>query len=35
MEIELAEQHVYALDERLSVDEIRQRAMDKRAGAFS
>jgi hypothetical protein len=35
MEIELAEQHVYALDERLTVDEIRQRAMDKRSGAFS
>lgn len=34
MEIELAEQHVYVLDERLSVDEIRQRAMDKRAAAF-
>ena len=35
MEIELAEQHVYALDERLTVDEIRQRAMDRRAAAFS
>lgn len=35
MEIELADQHVYVLDERLSVDEIRQRAMDKRVGAFS
>jgi hypothetical protein len=35
VEIELAEQHVYALDERLTVDEIRQRAMDKRTAAFS
>ena len=35
MEIELAEQHVYVLDERLTADEIRQRAMDKRAAAFS
>lgn len=35
MEIELADQHVYVLDERLTVDDIRQRAMDKRVGAFS
>jgi hypothetical protein len=35
VEIELAEQHVYVLDERLTVDEIRQRAMDKRTAAFS
>lgn len=34
MEIELADQHVYVLDERLTVDEIRQRAMDRRTGAF-
>lgn len=34
MEIELADQHVYVLDERLTTDEIRQRAMDRRAGAF-
>jgi hypothetical protein len=34
MEIELADQHVYVLDERLSGDEIRQRAMDRRTGAF-
>ena len=34
MEIEFAEQHVYVLDERLTVDEIRQRAMDRRTAAF-
>ncbi len=34
MEIELADQHVYVLDERLTADEIRQRAMDRRTGAF-
>jgi hypothetical protein len=34
MEIELADQHVYVLDERLTVEEIRQRAMDRRSGAF-
>jgi hypothetical protein len=34
MEIELADQHVFVLDERLSTDEIRQRAMDRRTGAF-
>lgn len=34
MEIELADQHVYVLDQRLRVEEIRQRAMDRRTGAF-
>ncbi len=34
MEIELADQHVYELDQRLTVEEIRQRAMDRRIGAF-
>ena len=34
MEIELADQHVYELDKRLTVEEIRQRAMDRRTGAF-
>jgi hypothetical protein len=34
MEIELADQHVYELDQRLTVEEIRQRAMDRRSGAF-
>ena len=34
MEIELADEHVFVLDERLTVDEIRQRAMDRRVGAF-
>jgi hypothetical protein len=34
MEIELADEHVFVLDERLTVDEIRQRAMDRRTGAF-
>ncbi|HEY0444612.1 MAG TPA: hypothetical protein VGC90_10340 [Candidatus Limnocylindrales bacterium] len=34
MDIELADQHVFVLDERLSADEVRQRAMDRRTGAF-
>jgi len=34
VDIELAEQHIYILEPRLSVDEIRQRAMDRRTGAF-
>lgn len=34
MDIQLADQHIFVLDERVSVDEIRQRAMDKRTGAF-
>jgi hypothetical protein len=34
MDIQLAEQHIYALEERLAFDEIRQRAMDKRSTAF-
>src|SRR3954449_10781110 len=34
MEIELADQHIYVLGDRLSADEIRQRAVDKRTGAF-
>jgi len=34
MDIQLAEQHIYRLDDRLSAEEIRQRAMDKRGGAF-
>jgi hypothetical protein len=34
MEIEHADQHVYELDQRLTVEEIRQRAMDRRTGAF-
>jgi hypothetical protein len=34
MEIELADQHVHVLDQRLTVEEIRQRAMDRRTGAF-
>src|SRR4051812_43582345 len=35
MEIELADQHIYVLGDRLSADEIRQRALDKRTGAFA
>jgi hypothetical protein len=35
MEIELADQHIYVLGDRLSEDEIRQRALDKRTGAFA
>jgi hypothetical protein len=34
MEIALADQHVFVLDERLTADEIRQKAMDRRGGAF-
>ena len=34
MDIAFADQHAFLLDERLTVDEIRQRAMDRRAGAF-
>jgi hypothetical protein len=34
VEIQLADQHIFVLDERIGVDEIRQRAMDKRTGAF-
>jgi hypothetical protein len=34
MDIQLADQHIYRLDDRMSPDEIRQRAMDRRTGAF-
>ena len=34
MDIQLADQHIYRLDDRLTPEEIRQRAMDRRAGAF-
>src|SRR4030081_2774253 len=34
MEIALADQHIFVLDDRLTPDEIRQRAMDRRTGAF-
>ena len=34
MDIKLADQHIYRLDDRLTPDEIRQRAMDRRTGAF-
>jgi len=34
MEIQLGEQRIFALDERLPFDEIRQRAMDRRTQAF-
>lgn len=34
MDIAFADQHAYLLEERLSVEEIRQRAMDKRSSAF-
>ena len=34
MEIQLADQHIYRLDDRLTPEEIRQRAMDRRTGAF-
>ena len=35
MEIELAAQRIFALEDRLSFDDIRQRAMDKRTTAFT
>lgn len=34
MDIQLADQHIFRLDDRLTPDEIRQRAMDRRTGAF-
>lgn len=34
MDIQLADQHIYRLDDRLTPDEIKQRAMDRRTGAF-
>ena len=34
MEIQLADQHIYRLDDRLTPEEIRQKAMDRRTGAF-
>ena len=34
MDITLADQHIYRLDDRLTPDEIKQRAMDRRTGAF-
>lgn len=35
MEIQLADEHVYVLEDRLTPDEIRQRAMDRRVATFS
>ncbi|MGZ3641877.1 MAG: hypothetical protein ACXVAI_06410 [Candidatus Limnocylindrales bacterium] len=35
MDIQLAEQRIFVLEERLSFEEIRQRAMDRRTGAFA
>ena len=35
MDIQLADQHIFRLDDRLTPEEIRQRAMDRRTGAFS
>jgi len=34
MEIALADQHIFILEDRLTPDDIRQRAMDRRTGAF-
>jgi hypothetical protein len=34
MDIALAEQHIFVLDDRLTADDIRQRAMDRRTSAF-
>lgn len=35
MDIQLAAQHAYRLPDQLTADEIRQRAMDRRVGAFA
>ena len=34
MDITLAEQHIFRLEDRVTADEARQRAMDRRTGAF-
>lgn len=34
MEIELADQHIYLLTDRLTATDVQQRAMDRRTGAF-
>jgi hypothetical protein len=34
VDIQLADQHIYRLDDRMTPEEIRQRAMDRRTGAF-
>lgn len=34
MDIALADQHIFILDDRITPDDIRQRAMDRRTGAF-
>ena len=34
MDIVLADQHIFVLNDRLTPDDIRQRAMDRRTGAF-
>ena len=34
MEIALADQHIFVLEDRLNPDDVRQRAMDRRTGAF-
>jgi hypothetical protein len=34
MEIALADQHIFVLEDRLTPDDVRQRAMDRRTGAF-
>jgi hypothetical protein len=34
MDIALADQHIFVLEDRLTPDDIRQRAMDRRTGAF-
>ena len=35
MEIQLADEHVYVLEDRLTPEEVRQRAMDRRTATFS
>jgi hypothetical protein len=34
VDIALADQHIFVLDDRLTADDVRQRAMDRRTGAF-
>ncbi len=34
MDIALADQHIFILDDRIAADDIQQRAMDRRTGAF-
>jgi hypothetical protein len=35
VEIQLADEHVYVLEDRLTPEEVRQRAMDRRTATFT